>query len=125
MKRVGIVFLSICLLILGGYTIVSCVFLKLDKDIDVIKYEGRIYSNITELDWFKKEKNKYHKGERLGEIRRLSRSSLLLWDLSATKLPKGTNLYNADGSKAGIKPLIILAETTNGEFLYYRWLPKE
>lgn len=124
MKRASIGFLLICLLILG-YTIVSNGFLKKDQDIDVVKYEGRIYSNITELDWFKKEKSKSQKGERLGEIRRLSKSSLLFRNFSATKLPKGTILYYADGSKSGIKPLIILAETKNGEILYYRWLPKE
>ncbi|MFO1443360.1 hypothetical protein KDN24_09085 [Bacillus sp. Bva_UNVM-123] len=103
--------------------IVSSGFLKIDKDI--IKYEGRIYSNITELDWFEKEKSRYQKGETIGEIKRISKSSLSLWNFSATKLPKGTVLYHTDDTKEGIKPLIILAETETGGILYYRWLPKE
>lgn len=115
--------LSICILIIGGFVVASNGLLKSDKDI--IKYEGRIYSNITENDWFKKEKNKYLKGESIGEIKRTSKSLLTLWNFSATKLPKGTILYNTGDTKEGIKPSIILAETENREILYYRWLPKE
>lgn len=110
-------------MIIGGFVVASSGFLKLDEDI--IKYEGRIYSNITELEWFEKEKNKYHKGERIGEIKRISKSLLTLWNFSATKLPEGTVLYNPDDAKEGIIPLIILAETENREILCYRWLPKE
>lgn len=123
MKKIIKVSLAICILFSGGFMVASTSFLKLDKDI--IKYEGRIYSNITELDWFEKEKNKYHKGEEIGEIKRVSKSLLTLWNFSATKLPKGTVLYNIDDTKEGIRPLIILAETENREILYYRWLPKE
>ncbi len=103
--------------------IISSDFLNTDKD--TLKYEGWIYSNITELDWFEKEKNNYQIGDKIGEIKRTSKSSLLLWSFSSTKLAKGTVLYNTIGTKEGITPLIILAETENGEIFYYRWLPKE
>lgn len=123
MKRFIKVSLSICILVFGGFVAASSGLLKLDKDI--IKYEGRIYSNFTELDWFEKEKNKYQKGEGIGEIKRISKSFLTLWNFSATKLPKGTALYHTNDTKEGMKPLIILAETEDRGILYYRWLPEE
>ena len=55
MKKVTIVSLSICFLFVMGFVIISSGFLKTEKD--YIKYEGSIYSNITELDWFEKEKS--------------------------------------------------------------------
>lgn len=97
----------------------------MNNDKDIIKYGGRTYSNITDLNWFEREKSRYKKGEKIGEIKNHIRSSLLFRDLSATKLPEGTLLYNTDCTNRGIKPLIILAETENAEILYYRWLPKE
>jgi hypothetical protein len=121
MKKVIIIFF----LLVGVYVVISSGFLEKDNDRDIIKYEGRIYSNITELDWFEKEKSSYLKGERIGEVNSLSKSSILFWNFSATKLPKGTVLYDTVGTKEGIKPMIILTETENGEILYYRWLPKE
>ena len=121
-KVISILFLFSSLLI-SGYFIISSVSPKTDRDI--IKYEGRIYSNITELDWFDEEdKSRIQKGEEIGEIRGTSKFSLLLWNYSATKLQKGTVLYNTDDKENGT-PLIILAETENGKILYYRWLPKE
>lgn len=123
MKKVTIILLSICFLFVIEFVINSSGFLKIERDI--IKYEGRIYSNISQLDWFEKEKNKYQKGERIGEIKRISKSYLSLWNFSASKLPKGTVLYDTVNTKEGIKPIIILAETENDGILYYRWLPKE
>lgn len=121
MKKVTVVLLSICLLFVMGFVIISSGFLKTEKDI--IKYEGSIYSNITEVDWFEQEKDKYQKGERIGEIKRSSKSSLLLRDFSATKLSKGTVLYNTVDTKEEIKPPIILAETEDGGILYFRLVP--
>ncbi|WP_057765216.1 hypothetical protein [Cytobacillus praedii] len=81
MKKVTIISLSICFLFVIGIVINSS-FLKIEKD--MIKYEGRIYSNISQLDWFEKEKNKYQKGERIGEIKRISKSYLSLRNFSAS-----------------------------------------
>lgn len=123
MKRAIIVLFSICFLFIGAYLIISSVSPKTDRDI--IKYEGRIYSNITNLDWFdEEEKSSYQKGERIGEIVRTSNSSFLLWNFSATKLQKGTVLYKTNDVEEGT-PLIILAEKENKEILFYRWLPEE
>ncbi|THE10011.1 hypothetical protein E1I69_20215 [Bacillus timonensis] len=123
MKKIVMVSLFIFLLLAGGIMIISSGYLNTDQD--TLKYEGRIYSNITELDWFEKEKSSYPKGKRIGEIKRNSKSPLLMRNFSATKLPKGTTLYNTADAKEGITPLIILAETESGSILYYRWLPKE
>lgn len=94
-------------------------------DRDIIKYNGRIYSNITGADWLdEEEKSRNKKGDRIGEIKRTSKLALLLWDFSATKLPKGTVLFRTEDAKAET-PMLIVAETENQEVLYYRWLPKE
>ena len=123
MKRAIIVLFSICFLFIGAYLIISSVSPKTDRDI--IKYEGRIYSNITNLDWFdEEEKSSYQKGEIIGEIVRTSNSSFLLWNFSATKLQKGTVLYRTNDVEEGT-PLIILADKENNEILFYRWLPEE
>lgn len=118
MKKVLLIFLSVCFLLVGG----TVALLKTDRDI--IKYDGRIYSNITELDWFEREGSRFSKGDKIGEIKRISKSTILMGNFSATNLPKGTVLFNTDGTKEG-KPLIILAESASGKILYYRWLPKE
>ncbi|MED3550744.1 hypothetical protein [Cytobacillus praedii] len=76
MKKVTIILLLICFLFVIEFVINTSGFLKIERDI--IKYEGRIYSNISQLDWFEKEKNKYQKGERIGEIKRISKSYLSL-----------------------------------------------
>ena len=81
-----------------------------------------IFRNLIGL---KKKKIKYQKGERIGEIKRISKSYLSLWNFSASKLPKETVLYDTVNTKEGIKPIIILAETENDGILNYRWLPKE
>ncbi|WP_409250583.1 hypothetical protein V1502_10400 [Bacillus sp. SCS-153A] len=119
MKKVIIILFSISFLLFGGYSILS------NTDKDIIKFDGRIYSNITDAHWFEEEeKNRYQKGERLGEIKRTSNSSLLIWNFSATKLPEGTTIYKTDETEVGT-PLLILAEGDNGEISFYRWLPEE
>ncbi|MCH1626710.1 hypothetical protein [Fredinandcohnia quinoae] len=123
MRRKMIVFLSICFLFLG--VVISSCLLKKDNVKDIIKYDGRNYSNISDADWLEEEIHMYQKGEKIGEIKRNSKLPFLLWNFSATKLPKGTILYNTVGTKEGIVSIIILAETENGDILYYRWLPKE
>lgn len=121
MKKVILVLLLLCSLSIAGYLIIS----SPETDRDIIKYNGRVYSNITSLDWFsEEEKSRFQKGESIGVIKRTSKFSLLLWNFSATKLQKGTVLYKTDEKGEGT-PLIILAETRNGELLFYRWLPKE
>jgi hypothetical protein len=98
---------------------------NLEHDRDIINYKGRTYANLTDVEWFKNEKSKYQKGEKLGETKNGFLSPLLLWNFSATKLPKGTALYHTKGEKEGIRPGVILVERENGEILYYLFLPEE
>lgn len=126
MKKILLVVLLSCFLLLvgcaysaGGRVVTAWDVLNVSKDADIIKYDGRIYSDVTELEWFEKGKSKYKKGEKIGEIKRVQTSPLFFRNNSATKLLKGTALYNTDDAKEGIRPGIILVETENGELLYY------
>lgn len=111
--------LMACTAINGGGVITAGDVLNADKEADILKYDGRIYSNTTDLEWFEKEKSKFKKGEKLGEIRKVQASPLFFGNFSATKLSEGTVLYNSDDVKEGVRPGIILAEKENGEILYY------
>lgn len=52
-------------------------FLKIEEDRDIIRYDGRIYSNATALEWFEKEKRKFQKGKKLGVIKKHKNATLL------------------------------------------------
>ncbi|MFD1779133.1 hypothetical protein ACFSFW_10680 [Fredinandcohnia salidurans] len=117
--------------ILFLFTFVSCILLvscsadggkvtardvlKQNHDADVLKYNGFMYNNVTDLEWFKKDKSKFQKGKEIGEIKKVTNSSLFFTNFSATKLPKGTTLYDSNDGDTGI----IIIETENGEILYY------
>jgi hypothetical protein len=89
--------------------------LKQNDNADILKYDGFIYSNVTNLEWFEKEKDQIKKGEEIGKIKKVTRSSLFFTNFSATKLPKGTVLYDTNEGNKGT----IYVETENGEALYY------
>ncbi|WP_057761173.1 hypothetical protein [Cytobacillus praedii] len=111
-----LVLLFLFLLLISGYILISGNFLKMDEDRDIIKYNGRIYSNATELKWFDKKKSKFQKGKKLGEIKKHKNTTSLFWgNLTANKLPKGTVLYKTNNGKSGV----IIVEMDNGKFLYY------
>lgn len=119
MARKIIVVLSILLLFVGGYVLMN---LSYDKDQDLIRYKSRIYSNVTDLEWFEEKKDAHQKGEKFGEIERKTSSRIrFLLDFSATALPKGTPLYHTADGEYGI----ILVEKENGELLYYFMQLKE
>ncbi|TCJ04532.1 hypothetical protein [Cytobacillus praedii] len=83
------VLLFLFLLLISGYILISGNFLKMDEDRDIIKYNGRIYSNATELEWFDKKKSKFQKGKKLGEIKKHKNTTSLFWgNLTANKLQK-------------------------------------
>jgi hypothetical protein len=92
--------------------------LKKNDDADVLKYNGFMYNNVTELDWFKEHIDEILKGEKIGEIKKVSTSSLFFSNFTATKLPKGTVLYDSNDGDTGM----IIAESESGEFLYYMQL---
>lgn len=89
--------------------------LKQNTDADIIKYDGGIYSNMTEVDWFKKQNEKYTIHHLIGEIKKQSTNNFLFTNLTATKLPVGTKVYSTnENSNSGI--LIVEYEGGN---LYY------
>jgi hypothetical protein len=85
-----------------------------NNDADVLKYNGFMYNNVTDLEWFAENKDRLQKGKKIGEIKKVTTSSWFFSDFSATKLPKGTVLYDTNDGKTGI----IIVETENGDFLY-------
>lgn len=118
MRKLVLIILSGCLLLVGcGYigtgTVTASDILKENKDADILKINGRIYSNVTNLGWLNKEN--YSPEEKIGEIKKMEKSLLFFTNLSATKLPKGTILYNSDGGRTEV----IIAKKENGENLYY------
>lgn len=92
--------------------------IKGNADADVLKYNGFMYSNVTELEWFDKKKSNIQKGKEIGEIKKLTTSSLFFSDFSATKLPKGTVLYDTNDGETGV----IIVETQDDEILFYMQL---
>ena len=108
MRKIIIVLFSICFVLLLGSVLIDV----MNKDRDIMLYKGNLYSNITELEWFEKDKGKFQKGEKMGEA---NKALIFMWNFSANKLPRGTALYNTNDGKSGI----IIAETENGELLYY------
>ncbi len=89
--------------------------LKQNDGADVLKYNGFMYSNVTDLEWFEKDKSKFHKEKEIGKIKKATNSKLFFTNFSATRLPKGTTLYDTNDGDTGI----ILVETENGKILYY------
>ncbi|MCM3233552.1 MULTISPECIES: hypothetical protein [unclassified Mesobacillus] len=92
--------------------------LKQNENADILKYDGFIYSNVTEHEWFEENKDRQQKGKKIGEIKKVTTSSLFFTNLSATKLPKGTVLFDTNDGETGI----IFVETDNGDGLYYMQL---
>lgn len=90
--------------------------LKRNKDADIIQFDGFIFNNVTNLDWFKEEKEgiSFSKEHFVGEIKKQTKKASLFSDLSATKLPQGTKIYSID--KKGKGMLLVEYE---GEKLYY------
>lgn len=89
--------------------------LKQNNNADILKYDGFIYSNVTNLEWFEEEKDQIKKGEEIGNIKKVTTSSLFFTNFSATKLPKGTVLFDTNEGNKGT----IYVETENGDILYY------
>ncbi|WLR57265.1 hypothetical protein LC048_10610 [Mesobacillus subterraneus] len=89
-------------------------FVERNEGADILRYNGFMYNNVTELEWFEEKKSNIQKGKEIGEIKKVTTSSLFFTDFSATKLPKGTILYATDDGFTGI----IIVETED-ETLYY------
>lgn len=115
-----IVFVSLVLLAgcsADGGRVTARDVLKGNEDADVLKFNGFMYSNVTDLEWFNKKKGDIQKGKEIGEVKKVTTSILFFADFSATKLPKGTILYAMDEGYTGI----IIVETDD-ETLYHMQL---
>ncbi|MGM0847085.1 MAG: hypothetical protein ACQEUT_19185 [Bacillota bacterium] len=92
--------------------------LKQGDDADIIQYEGFIYNNVTNLEWFQDgEEVPFSKEHLLGEVKKQTRKSWLFNNFSATKLPKGTKVYSNNKEVKGF-----LFVEYEGEELYYMQL---
>ncbi|NKE03936.1 hypothetical protein [Mesobacillus selenatarsenatis] len=119
-KNVLFIFLTLVVLLLAGCSadggkVTARDVLKQNQDADILKYDGLIYSNVTKLEWFQEKKNQIQKGEEIGKIKKVTTASLFFTNFSATKLPKGTLLYDTNDGYKGM----IYVETEDGDALYY------
>ncbi|WP_158651529.1 hypothetical protein [Mesobacillus jeotgali] len=112
---VSLIFLASCSA--DGGRVTARDVLKRNEGADVLKFNGFMYNNVTNLEWFEEKKSNIQKGKEIGEIKKVTTSSLFFTDFSATKLPKGTILYATDDGYTGI----IIVET-EAETLYYMQL---
>lgn len=64
--------------------------LESNPQADLLQYQGIVYVNAKGIDWV--QEKTLEAGERVGEIKRQS-SELPYADLTATKLPEGTELF--------------------------------
>ncbi len=55
---------------------------------DILKYNGLIYSNVTELHWFKEIMEKKKKGKKIGEIKKVTKIQLFFYGLISYKVTK-------------------------------------
>ncbi|CAM3818073.1 hypothetical protein [Mesobacillus thioparans] len=92
--------------------------LKHNDNADILKFDGFIYSNVTDLEWFEENKDRHQKGKKIGEIKKVTTSSLFFANFSSTKLPRGTVLFDTNDGETGI----IFVEMDNEHELYYMQL---
>ncbi|GBF75574.1 hypothetical protein PA598K_03992 [Paenibacillus sp. 598K] len=64
--------------------------LERNPQTDLLQYQGIVYVNAKGIDWVQEQA--LEAGERVGEIKRQS-SELPYADLTATRLPEGTELF--------------------------------
>lgn len=69
------IFLVVSLIFLAGCSadggkVTARDVLKRNEDADVFKYNGLMYNNVTDHEWFEKEKSRFQKGEKIGEIKK-------------------------------------------------------
>lgn len=90
--------------------------LQQNGEADVFQYNGFIYSNMTDVEWFQEEKQNYLKHDEIGAVRRQSTDARSFKDFTATKLPVGTTIYRASKNEKDTGILIVEYE---GETLFY------
>ncbi|MFT4415504.1 hypothetical protein ACLM5H_16740 [Fredinandcohnia humi] len=90
--------------------------LKNNPTADIFQYNGFVYSNVTELDWFNDKKENYKKNSLVGEIKKKSTRVLGFKDLTATTLPVGTKIYTTSENEDDVGILIVEYE---GKDMYF------
>lgn len=118
------IILFIALLLVGcgaadGGRVTARELLKQYPDEDIFQFEGRIFSNVTEVEWVKQKTSSYTKYELLGVIEYQSTKRFGFKDLTATKLPVGTKIYST--SEEGYGGFLIV-EIDGIEFFYLEML---
>lgn len=88
--------------------------LKTNRDADIIKLDGLIYSRLSN------PKDGYAKEEKIGEIKKKTTNTFWFRNLYSSKLPKGTEVYSTEEDyESGDAPYVILIEL-NGELIEYQ-----
>ncbi|WP_226036601.1 hypothetical protein [Aquibacillus saliphilus] len=90
-----------------------------NPDADILKLDGLVYSNASELEWIKD--NEYTRGDQIGEIRKQTTNTWWYRNFSASKLQKGTKIYTSNDKeyKSGDAPVIVLVEGNNELLVYH------
>ncbi len=92
--------------------------LKGNPDADILKLDGLVYTNTTELPWTRDMD--FTKGDLIGKVNRQTTNTWWFFNLYASKLPKGTKVYTANENEYedGDAPWAVLVEY-EGELLIY------
>ena len=114
-----VMFLGGCGIADGGKVTAKDV-LKQEPDADLIQFDGFVYSNMTEVEWFKEDKDDYNKQNLLGEIKKQTRKISSFTDFSATNLPVGTKVYSTSLDEN--RPGVLIVEYEDEELYYMELL---
>jgi hypothetical protein len=95
--------------------------LKSNPGADILRLDGLVYSNASDREWI--DVKKYTKGEKIGEVQKMTTSTWLYQNFYASVLPVGTKIYSLDdeGYQKGDAPGRVLVEYNN-ELLVYQAL---
>ena len=117
-----VLIVSLSLLFIGGCSdrgkITAKEVLDQNPDADFFQYNGDIYNNMTEVDWFRKEKVDLVKHNVIGEIKKQSTNSFGSKDFTATKLPEGTKIYLTSEKEKEDDVGILIVELEGKELFY-------
>jgi len=93
--------------------------LKQNPDADIFQYNGLIYSNVSDLEWFEEKMELFSKQKLLTEIEKQAKSSFGFKNLTATKLPIGTKIYSTSENEKDLGVLIV--EFEGKDFFLWRF----
>ncbi|MFS0674268.1 hypothetical protein [Ornithinibacillus sp. 179-J 7C1 HS] len=90
-----------------------------NPDVDILMLDGLIYSEATNLEWFKE--SNYTKGSLIGEIKKQTFNPFWYQNFYATNLPEGSKIYSVSEKEysKGDAPSIIIVEHNNEILIYH------